>query len=235
VRYKWLLLDADGTLFDYDRSEAFALTRTFEQFGWKLAPEVAHAYRQINAQVWKDFEQGKVTAQRLRTQRFELLFAAVHLDADPALFSKRYLENLAKRTDLIDGAEKVVGLLYGKVGQVIITNGLGDVQRPRLANSAIGDCFADFVISEEVGVAKPDPRFFDIVFERVGRPAKEEVLVVGDSLSSDIKGGHDYGIDTCWFNPAHGPRTLDVQIEYEISSLCELLAIVEGGQAEPCC
>jgi 2-haloacid dehalogenase len=234
VRYKWLLFDADGTLFDYDKSEAGALTRTFEQFGWRLVPEYAHTYRQINAQVWKDFEQGKVSQKRLRTKRFELFFEAVHLDADPVLFSKRYLENLAERTDLVDGAEGVVGLLHGKVGLAIVTNGLSDVQRPRLANSAIGNCFAEFVISEEVGVAKPDPRFFDVVFERVGWPAKEVVLVVGDSLTSDIKGGNNYGLDTCWFNPGHEPRALDVQIEYEISCLGELLDVVEVGQAEFC-
>jgi 2-haloacid dehalogenase len=232
VNYRWLLFDADGTLFDYDRSEACALAKTFEQQGWQLTPGYAQSYRQINAQMWREFEQGKVTQKRLRTKRFELFFEAVHLEADPVLFGRRYLENLAERTDLVAGAEEIVRLLYGRVGLVIITNGLSDVQRPRLANSAIGHYFAQFVISEDVGVAKPDPRFFDIVFDRVGRPAKEEVLVVGDSLTSDIKGGNNYGIDACWFNPGREPRTIDVQIRYEISCLCELSSVVGVGRAE---
>jgi FMN phosphatase YigB (HAD superfamily) len=114
---------------------------------------------------------------------------------------------------------------------MLITNGLKEVQRPRLARSAISGYFADIVISEEVGAAKPDARIFDAAFQRMGHPRKADVLMVGDSMSSDIRGGKAYGIDTCWFNPASKLRELDVDSRYEIADLCELvdlLAETEG-------
>ena len=111
---------------------------------------------------------------------------------------------------------------------VVLTNGLPEVQRQRLAGSAIRTYLAGLVISGEVGAAKPDPRIFDAAFEVMGRPEREEVLMVGDSLTSDIAGGKAHGIDTCWFNPQGNPRTLEVKPRYEIRSLRELLDIVEG-------
>jgi 2-haloacid dehalogenase len=229
VKYKWLLLDADGTLFDYDRAEATALQKAFEQFGYEFQPEYAVAYRRINYEMWLQFEQGKVSQDCLRTRRFELLFEAVHIESDPVKFSARYIQNLAEGSYLINGAEKVVKSLVGQVGLVLITNGLKEVQRSRLARSTISDCFSDVVISDEVGAAKPDTRIFQAAFERIGNPKKEDVLIVGDSLTSDIKGGNEYGIDTCWFNPAGMARNQDVEIQYEIRRLDELWAIVGAG------
>ena len=111
---------------------------------------------------------------------------------------------------------------------VLLTNGLKAVQRPRFARSALRECFHDVVISEEVGFAKPDPRIFDIAFERMGQPAKEEVLMVGDSLNADIRGGIGYGIDTCWFNPEGAPREggSELAIRYEIRHLGELASLI---------
>jgi YjjG family noncanonical pyrimidine nucleotidase len=226
MKYEWVMFDADGTLFDYDKVEVAALESTYEEMG--LAYDVAQArvYRQINADMWLDFEQGRISQQRLRTKRFELLFDAAQIECDTEEFSQRYLANLALGTDLVDGAESVVRSLHGRVGLLLITNGLTEVQRPRFARSAVGQYFPKVVISEEVGVAKPDPKIFDIAFEQMGNPAKEDVLIVGDSLTSDIKGGSLYGIDTCWFNPGQQPRDPDLEIRYEIAELAELLEIV---------
>ena len=227
MKYKWLLFDADGTLFDYDKAEAAALERTFKQIGLRFEPRYAQVYRQINAQIWLEFEQGKISQDRLRIKRFELLFEAIVVESDPEIFSERYLKNLADGSDLIEGAEKVTRRLSEKVGLILITNGLKDVQRSRLAKSGISGYFADIVISEEVGVAKPDRRIFKEAFSRMDNPRRAEVLMVGDSLTSDIKGGNDYGIDTCWFNPMQRPCDRDVEIQYEINHLSELLNIVE--------
>lgn len=226
MKYKWLLLDADGTLFDYDLAEANSLKRTFEGLGCEYKAQYADAYRQINGWIWVEFEQGKISQGRLRTRRFELLFESLQLECDAETFSARYLSNLAEATDLIDGVEEVLRALYGKVGLVMITNGLKDVQRPRFARSLICDYFTDFVISEEVGAAKPSRQIFDVAFEKMGHPRKGEVLIVGDSLSSDIKGGNNYGIDTCWFNPTRKLSPLDVEVTYEISDLRELPGLV---------
>ena len=229
MKYKWLLFDADGTLFDYDKAEAFALRSTFETLGLGYEPRFAEVYRRINAEIWLDFEAGRITQQRLRTRRFELLFAAVGIDSDPVEFSTRYLANLALGTDLLDGAEDVLKSLRGRVGLVLITNGLADVQRPRFARSTVGHHFSHLVISEEVGAAKPDPAIFDVAFARMGTPSKADVLIVGDSLTSDIRGGLDYGIDTCWFNPTGKLNGSGVVAHYQIGHLKELLPLLESS------
>jgi len=233
VKYNWILFDADGTLFDYDRAEAAALRNAFRRSGLDFMPDYAEIYREINGQVWQAYEKGEISQVMLRTSRFRRLFERLSVAADPDRFSETYLQCLAERSDTIDGAEVVVRALHGNVGQVIITNGLTSVQRPRLANSAIGRFFADVVISDEVGFAKPDRRIFDAAFERMGHPQKEEVLIVGDSLTADMKGGNGYGIDTCWFNPTHRSHNQDVTICYEIRRLPELLNIVRIRSAPP--
>ena len=227
-RYSHLLLDADGTLFDYDRAEATALATTFRDLELGFRETYAETYREINGLIWREFEQGTITVAEIRSERFRRLFAALALDADPAAFGKRYLARLGECAQLIEGAEAAVAALYGKVGLVLITNGLQDVQRARLSRSPIARYLDEVVISEEVGSSKPDSGIFDECFRRMGNPPKKDVLIVGDSLTSDMQGGSDYGIDTCWFNPHARPLTLDLQIHYEIRALHELLRIVEG-------
>jgi 2-haloacid dehalogenase len=226
AEYSWLLLDADGTLFDYDRAETSALSRTFEQFGHRFKSGYVEIYRHINASIWRAFERGEITPDEIRVRRFELLFDELPIESDPVAFSQGYLKHLSESTYLVEGAEETVRALHGKVGLVLLTNGLKEVQRPRLTHSAIGRHFTDIVISEEVGASKPHRGIFDAAFERMGQPRKEEVLIVGDGLASDIKGGSDYGIDTCWYNPAGRMRDLQVEIRYEIRHLRELLPIV---------
>lgn len=226
MRYRWVLFDVDGTLFDYEQAEDVALRHTFEQLGCEYEARFAELYRAINGRIWRDFERGSISATRLRSRRFELLFEAIEIQCDSEVFSSRYLENLAQGTELISGAEAVIKALYGKVGLVLITNGFAEVQRPRLARSALRDYFGDPVISEEVGAAKPDARIFDVAFERMARPNKDDVLMVGDSLATDVKGGNDYGIDTCWYNPLRRHNELDIKARYEIEHLGELLELV---------
>lgn len=231
MNYSWLLLDADGTLFDYDRSEAIALARSFRDIGVAFDPAYLPVYRDINGRLWKEFEQGEVTQARLRTKRFELLAEAMEIDVDLELLSRRYLIRLAEGTDLMAGAEALLQALHGRVGLLLITNGLAEVQRPRLVRSTIGHFFSHLIISEEVGSAKPHRPIFDVAFSRMSHPPKEQVLIVGDGLSSDIQGGSDYGIDTCWYNPERRSRPLGVQVTHEIDALDRLLPIVGINRA----
>lgn len=222
MTYQWLLFDVDDTLFDYARSSGQALKNTFEDFNQSFQPGYGEVYERVNGTVWKEFEAGKVTALRLREKRFELLFAELKLPLDPALFSRCYLENLALGSYLIEGAEALIVGLAGKYRMAVITNGLKEVQRPRLKRASIGKYFEEIFISDEMGVAKPDRRFFDKVFEQTGHPAIREVLVIGDSLSSDIQGGLTYGLDTCWYNPRHLARDPRYSPRFEIDSLTKL-------------
>ena len=227
MKYTWLLLDADGTLFDYDKAEAMALEKAFVKAGYAYQPAYREAYQRINDQLWQAFEHGELSADTIKVRRFQELFTAIGLRGDPVRFSSQYLACLAERADLLDGAEALVRALYGQINMLVITNGLAEVQRHRFARSGLQPYIADIVISDEVGASKPDPRIFDVAFTRMGNPAREAVLMVGDSLSSDMRGGRGYGIDVCWFNPAGRPRPEDLDIQYEIADLSELLLILE--------
>lgn len=225
--YQWLLIDADGTLFNYALAEKKALEGTFRNFCIPFAPGTSDLYRKFNHEVWVDFEKGQISASALRVVRFERLFQAAGITADAEAFSQRYLYNLSAASDLLDGAEAAVRALRGKFRMAIITNGLRDVQRPRLAHSAIAGDFEHLAISEEMGVAKPSARFFEVVLAQIGSPRREEVLVVGDSLSSDILGGINAGIDTCWFNPAGAPADPQIPPMYEVHSWDAFLALLD--------
>lgn len=226
MNYQWLLFDADGTLFDYDQAEAAALKKAFESFGGDFQKAYAQSYRKINALIWHEFERGEITQVDLRTQRFARLFEAIDVDFDPQDFSQNYLKFLGEGAYLMNGAQEILEILARKVELMLITNGLKDVQRARLARSTIQDYFKDVVISEEVGAAKPDERIFEAAFQKMGNPNKKDVLIIGDSLTSDMRGGNLFGIDTCWFNPEQKVRDQDVQIRYEIANLIEILPIV---------
>jgi 2-haloacid dehalogenase len=224
--YRWLLFDADGTLFDFARAETSALARTFAQFDLLLAPDTADIYRRINQQCWQALERAELTPERLPTRRFELLFAAEGIAANAEAFGAAYLANLAQSAYLLDGVIEMLAALRDRYRFAIITNGLALVQHGRLARSAIRDDIAALTISEEVGSAKPAPGIFDAAFASMGDPAKAEVLMIGDSLTSDIQGALDYGIDACWFNPGLLSQPGSLPITYEISRLDELIELL---------
>ncbi len=220
--YTWLLFDADDTLFDYPASEAIALRSTFENFGQVYRSEVLRIYQIFNRQVWGEFERGETTSQDLRIKRFRLLFDEIHAPLDPQDFSLRYLENLSNVSNLLlAGAAEVLQALSGRFHIALVTNGLSEVNRPRLERSALHSFIEKIFVSEEIGVAKPDMGFFEAVFREIGNPPKTQVLIIGNSLSSDIQGGINYGIDTCWFNP--GGKATALPVTYTIGKLGELL------------
>ena len=225
--YPWLWFDADGTLFDYNRAEATALKKTFHLLSLPFEDGYLDIYRQINQGLWQALERQEITPIALRFRRFELLLEAIQMSSSPEQMSSAYLEQLAICSELIDGVYEVLQVLHGKSKIAIVTNGLQAVQRSRLEHSTIRGFISELIISEEVGAAKPQPAFFDAAFARTKHPAKSDVLIIGDSLTSDIRGGVDYGIDTCWYNPAAEPRPDVLPITYEIGHLHELLELVD--------
>jgi 2-haloacid dehalogenase len=224
--YSWLLFDADGTLFDYNYAEENAIKNTFEQSGFTYSLDYLEAYKIINEQIWKDYENGMIQQQELKTKRFTRLFDKLKLDADARLFSGKYLRNLSLCSRLLEGAEEVCGILSGKYSLAIITNGLEEVQRPRYNNSGIKKYFKEIIISDEIGAAKPDKAYFDGVFRKIGSPLKSKVLVIGDSITSDIQGGINYGIDTCWFNPNNNNYDSNLNITHIIRQLKDLISFL---------
>ena len=228
-RYRWIVFDADGTLFDYDRAELGALAQTFRQYGLNFNADVHRLFGEINKPLWVEFEQGRLSTQRLRVQRFEELAAALEVDFCASDVSDDYLLNLGAQSALLPGAEGLVEDLSRDHGLALATNGIAAVQRSRFSASSIKQHFKALVISDEIGVAKPDPGFFSELFSRIGDPDRSEVLMVGDSLSSDIAGGFGFGIDTCWFNPTGQSNGSLVTPTYVISDLSEILEIARGA------
>jgi YjjG family noncanonical pyrimidine nucleotidase len=222
-RYSWLLFDADGTLFDYEQAERAALEQALVGIG--LSYDAAYhlpAYQEINSALWKGVEKGEIAPAVVKVRRFELLLEAIQVAHSASALSASYVECLANCSELLEGAEAVLGALHQKYKIAILTNGLQVVQRGRLARSAIRHHISDIIISEEIGAAKPAPEYFDKAFARLGNPSKREVLMIGDGWASDIVGAVRYGIDAVWYNPGRQPRPSDLDITGEIAALREL-------------
>jgi len=201
--YELLLLDADETLFDFKRAEAFALEGAFTERGLVATPETVARYDAINKEIWRRLERGEIDQATLKVERFALLFAGLGGSLDAADFSELYLEWLGRGSFLLPGAEELCAHLAAKYRLAIVTNGIAKVQRLRFEASPIRRHFGAIVISEEVGAAKPQPAIFARACEAMGVSDKSKVLMIGDSLTSDIAGGAAFGVDTCWLSPNH--------------------------------
>jgi 2-haloacid dehalogenase len=217
--YQWLFIDADDTLFDYSQAETHALERSFSDFHLPYSDDALLAYQKYNLQSWHELEQGLINAEKLRVIRFERLFNHLEIQSDPESFSRRYLVHLAEGFFLIDGVVDLIPKLAARYRLGLITNGLPEVQRPRLVGAGLAPFFQFVTISEEIGLAKPDPRFFATALAQAGGPDPRSVLVIGDSLSSDIRGGFQSGLDTLWYNPSAKPADPRWPATYEAADL----------------
>lgn len=226
MRYQWLFIDADDTLFDYKAAEKQALEQVFLDFGLAYSPACLEHYQQINQRLWHEFELGQVSAGRLQVQRFEELGQVVNQAFDAGKISDAYLVALSHGTQLLDGALETVLSLAEKYHLALITNGLTKVQKPRLAGSKLANIFHAVIISEEIGFAKPDPAYFEYALQQAGRPDRGEVLVIGDSLNSDMRGANRSNLDACWYNPQNKTLPADFTVLFEIQHLTQLLTIL---------
>lgn len=226
MRYSTFFLDLDHTLFDSDASEVAAFAGAMAAAGVGEPDRYRDEYREINLELWAAVERGEIYPQELRTRRFERLVAEHNIDADPLLIADEFVAGLGANGDLYAGAHDVLNQLSGLVSLALVTNGLSEVQRARVNRLGIADYFDAIVISAEVGAAKPGTRIFDIAFEAMNFPTKNGTVMVGDSLSSDIQGGTNYGIATCWYNPHGRPVGQSDQVRHEIVELRELLGLV---------
>ena len=221
--YKWLLFDADNTLLDFSKAARNALWKTYADFGYTCTERVYRRYKEINQSVWAEFEESKISAGELRLKRFDLLFRALEQgDLSAPLFSKQFLENLVEVSELYAGVPKLLADLSGSYRLSIVTNGLREVQRPRFGRLNIASYFESIVVSDEIGVAKPHVGFFEHVHSSIpDPPAKSSILVIGDNLNSDIRGGQNFGIHTCWVS--HGRKNnSDLKPNHQVNTVHEL-------------
>jgi 2-haloacid dehalogenase len=222
--YSWLFFDADGTLFDFDLGEKLALEHLLGDLGQPFTQQAYQDYQHVNKALWIAFEQGHITQAEIKIKRFETWLALLNIEADVEKVSGDYLTYLSQQGVLLGHALELVQELSKKYQMLLLTNGLQEVQRPRFNASPLKPYFRDIIVSGEVGYAKPDPRIFDAAFAAIGNPTKRGVLMIGDSLSADIQGGLNYGLDTCWYNPNKLDSSLT--ITHTIHDLRDLLEIL---------
>ena len=199
--YRGFLFDADNTLLDYDRAETEALDETVAEAIPSVAPQEARdAYHTINAGYWKRFERAEISREDLKVGRFADLLSALGVKGDAAAMADSYLLRLSRKAYFLPHAREVIESLSRTASLCLVTNGFSLVQRGRMAASGIEGCFSAVLISEDLGFAKPDPRFFHAACAALDLPPAD-VLCVGDSPVTDIGGALSVGIDACWYAP----------------------------------
>ncbi len=226
VRYHTILFDADNTLLDFFKSEKEALRDALGLLGVLSNEEMLKKYSEINDGVWKMLERGEITKAELRELRFALFSSHFSLGIDVPRLANLYTELLATKSFLMDGASEACQRLAEHCRLYVITNGMASVQHGRFDSSPLFPLFQGAFISDEIGAEKPSPLFFEHVAAKIPQFDPRDTLVVGDSLTSDIKGGVDAGIDTCWFNPGGKPVPDGMPIKHVITRLEELVPLV---------
>lgn len=233
---KAVLWDVDGTLLDFGQSERYGITACLNEIGvHRCDDEMLRRYEQINRRRWEALERGEMTKQEVLLGRFRDFFEQEGIAcADIAAFNDSYQKKLGENFFENERSVELCRRLKGRVRQYVVTNGTVEAQRNKLKFSGLGECMDGVFISDEIGVEKPGRGFFDHVFRVIDAQAEEklhpeEMMIVGDSLTSDMKGGNNAGILCCWYNPHHLKNTKGVHIDYEIDRLWEVEKLCERG------
>ncbi len=223
TNYRWLLMDADNTLFDFDAAEDYALSRTLVSHEVTPSPERKARYRIINSALWAAYDQGKISQEAIGPRRFQQFFEETGLAGDPGEWSQSFLRSLAGCPTLLPGAEALCRKLSNRYILSLTTNGISQVQRQRLKDSPLAPYFGDRVfISGEMGCRKPENAYFETVLEALGaKMQRSKVLVIGDRLSSDIRGAFNARLDSVWLRRP-GAKAGAMKPTYEVDSLAQL-------------
>lgn len=229
MKYEVILFDADETLFDFKKSEREAFKGAMIDLGIEYNEDYhLKTYHDINTKIWQEFEEGLITQEKLKVERFKRLADKLEMNFDEYKFADSYMEHLAAASFLYDESVELLQELDKKYKLVIITNGLTKVQDKRIRQSVVAKYFKDIIISEEVAISKPNAEIFNHALERINYHDKKKVLMVGDSLTSDIRGGINAEIDTCWYNPHKYINNSDIKPTYEVASFSELKTLLNN-------
>ena len=223
---EFLFLDLDDTILDFQKAERLALAKTLESFGLPPTDTVLARYHEINREHWERLERKELARQQVLVGRFAALFAEMGLSAQAEQVARAYEENLSQGHYFLPGAEEALKSLSKKYKLYLASNGTARVQAGRLKSAGIIPYFQEIFVSEEMGYNKPDPAYFDACFARIPGFRKDRAMMVGDSLTSDILGGIQAGIATCWVNPHH--KTGSIHPDFEIESIVQLEALLKN-------
>lgn len=227
-----VLFDLDDTLFDFHKAEKIALTKTLVHFGIDPTEETLALYSTINAAHWKRLELGEISREEVKVGRYRELFKTIGVECDPVKATAYYESMLAIGHYFMPGAPELLEELYGKYKLYIVSNGTAKVQEGRVGSSGIAKYMDGIFISQILGANKPDKQFFDICFAEIPDFSLSETVIIGDSLSSDIKGGINAGITTVWFNPKGIENDSDIKPDYTIKELSEVPGLLSQISAK---
>lgn len=222
--FKVILWDVDGTLLNFDKAEKYALRQCFAKFDLKECTDaMISRYAEINKRYWKRLEAGEITKEQVLLERFSEFFQKEHIRCDKIKeFNDEYQVRLGDKVFFNDDSKSLLERLKGKAKQYAVTNGTYVAQKRKLENSGLDVLFDGIFISDQIGYEKPDIRFFDHIWKQTGVCEKDDVLIVGDSLTSDMQGGNNAGIRCCWYNPEDKENNTNVKIDYLIHDLNEV-------------
>lgn len=224
---EFLFLDLDDTILDFHKAERIALAKTIRSFGIEPTEEILARYHAINKWHWEQLELGTLTREQVLVKRFETLLREQGIQADPVQVQASYEKNLSIGHYFMPGAEEAVEELSKKYRLFLASNGTASVQKGRMTSANLYRFFEQVYVSQEIGHNKPSKAYFDACFFRIPDFDPARAMIVGDSLTSDIRGGINAGIKTCWVNPAHAPGRADIRPDYEIEALSQLPALLE--------
>ena len=225
---EFLLIDLDDTILDFHKAERIGLENTLRHYGVEPTEETIALYLQINAAHWRALEQGQMTRKQVNEGRFETLFRQLGGEVDGAECAAYYLSQLALTHDYLPGAEEAVKALSKKYRLFVASNGNSVVQFPRLEQSGLNNYIEKAFISEALGENKPSKAYFDLCFSLIPGFDPDKAMMVGDSLTSDIQGGINAGIPTCWVNTFKKVNNTSIRPDHEIESLGQLEALLEN-------
>ncbi|MBE6686295.1 MAG: noncanonical pyrimidine nucleotidase, YjjG family [Ruminococcaceae bacterium] len=222
--YTTILFDSDDTLLDFHASERKAIFEAFKQAKLYFNNEMLSVYSEINRSLWKALERGELTTDELLTERFKQFFAQYGYVYDPKAFNDLYFHCLADTDFVMDGALKVLEALKDRYELNVITNGVGYIQTSRLGKSDLRKYFKKLYISEEIGANKPSKTFFDYVLSDLSEKDRSKILVIGDSLTSDIKGANTVGLDSVYIG--NSSNIGEIKPTYSVTDIKQILEII---------
>ena len=224
---EFLFLDLDDTILDFHKAEHIALGKTFRSFGLEPTPEVMARYSLINKAHWERLERKELTREQVLVGRFAVLFGEYGIDVDPVSCARAYEDNLSIGHYFLPGAYEAVQSLSKGYKLYLASNGTAKVQAGRLASANISHFFQEIFVSQEIGANKPDIAYFNGCFAKIPGFDVTKAMIVGDSLTSDIQGGINVGMKTCWVNPTGKTAPDTIQPDYEIKALSDLEALLD--------
>ncbi len=224
---EYLFLDLDDTILDFHKAERIAIGKTLREFGLEPTEEVLHRYHLINKWHWEQLELGTMTRDQVLEGRFTALFREMGREVDAYAIARGYEKNLAIGHYFLPGAEEAVARLSKKYRLFLASNGTASVQKGRMTSANLYRFFETSFVSQEIGHNKPSKAYFEAAFAQIPGFDREKAIMVGDSLTSDIRGGQNAGLKTVWVNPTHTPCG-DIRPDYEIESLSQLEELLEG-------